>query len=75
MREGVGVKQMVVNKNNELIRYIWPDPVNLNAFYYVFGKDYGKKLQVKHTHNPALHLKFICQLEPDMFRIYDMKLF
>ena len=72
---GVSVKQMLSNNKHDIIRHIYPDPVNLKAFYYICGTDYSKNILIQHTHNKAFHFKVACQLEPEMFKIYDVVIF
>ena len=72
---GVSVKELLPHKKEDFIRFVWPDPENLKAFYYICGMDYGRNLLIIHTHNKAFKFKIACQLEPDMFKIYDINIF
>ena len=54
---GIAIKELLPNKKQDLIRFVWPDPINLKAFYYITGMDYGKNLKIVHTHNRAFNIK------------------
>lgn len=70
---GYSEKRKLASIEGKIVMYIQEDPAG-TGFYVVCCKEYDSKIDVEHSHRPALDIAFDRQVEPGIIKIHDMNI-